>query len=87
MQSLYITFTWNSVPAITTMALPENQPRRADVVKMLVHGRAHRRGTAQRPLQIPLSFTLGVDRSLVRRVEASLQPLPDRRCHHRDPRD
>ncbi|WP_164012844.1 GNAT family N-acetyltransferase [Pyxidicoccus trucidator] len=29
-------------------ALPENQPHRADVAKMLVHSRARRRGVAQR---------------------------------------
>lgn len=30
------------------LALPENQPHRADVAKMLVHRRARRRGIAQR---------------------------------------
>ena len=30
------------------LALPENQPHRADVAKMLVHRRARRRGVAQR---------------------------------------
>lgn len=33
------------------LALPENQPHRADVAKMLVHRRARRRGVAQRLLQ------------------------------------
>jgi GNAT superfamily N-acetyltransferase len=32
------------------LALPENQPHRADVAKMLVHRRARRRGIAQRLL-------------------------------------
>lgn len=32
------------------LALPENQPHRADVAKMLVHRRARRRGVAQRLL-------------------------------------
>lgn len=31
-----------------TMALPDNQPHRADVAKMLVHRRARRAGVAQR---------------------------------------
>jgi GNAT superfamily N-acetyltransferase len=33
------------------LALPENQPHRADVAKMLVHRRARRRGVAQRLMQ------------------------------------
>jgi GNAT superfamily N-acetyltransferase len=33
------------------VSLPENQPHRADVAKMLVHRRARRRGVAQRLLQ------------------------------------
>ena len=33
------------------LALPENQPHRADVAKMLVHSRARRRGTAQRLME------------------------------------
>ena len=33
------------------LALPENQPHRADVAKMLVHRRARRRGIAQRLMQ------------------------------------
>ncbi len=33
------------------LAMPENQPHRADVAKMLVHRRARRRGVAQRLLQ------------------------------------
>lgn len=33
------------------LALPENQPHRADVAKMLVHGRARRRGIAQRLME------------------------------------
>ena len=33
------------------LALPENQPHRADVAKMLVHSRARRRGVAQRLME------------------------------------
>lgn len=33
------------------LALPENQPHRADVAKMLVHRRARRRGVAQRLME------------------------------------
>lgn len=33
------------------LAVPENQPHRADVAKMLVHRRARRRGIAQRLIQ------------------------------------
>ena len=33
------------------LALPENQPHRADVAKMLVHHRARRRGIAQRLME------------------------------------
>lgn len=33
------------------LAVPENQPHRADVAKMLVHRRARRRGVAQRLMQ------------------------------------
>jgi GNAT superfamily N-acetyltransferase len=33
------------------LALPDNQPHRADVAKMLVHSRARRRGIAQRLIQ------------------------------------
>jgi GNAT superfamily N-acetyltransferase len=33
------------------LALPENQPHRADVAKMLVHRRVRRRGIAQRLMQ------------------------------------
>jgi GNAT superfamily N-acetyltransferase len=33
------------------LATPENQPHRADVAKMLVHGRARRRGIARRLMQ------------------------------------
>ena len=33
------------------LALPENQPHRADVAKMLVHRRARRRGVARRLMQ------------------------------------
>ena len=33
------------------LALPDNQPHRADVAKMLVHSRARRRGIAQRLMQ------------------------------------
>ena len=45
--------------------LPENQPHRADVAKMLVHTRARRRGIAQRLMEAVEVAALDEDRTLL----------------------
>ena len=47
------------------LAMPENQPHRADVAKMLVHRRARRRGVAQALLEGLEHAARGENRSLL----------------------
>jgi GNAT superfamily N-acetyltransferase len=47
------------------LALPENQPHRADVAKMLVHRRARRRGVAQRLMEAVEQTALDEGRTLL----------------------
>ncbi|MFL5560635.1 MAG: GNAT family N-acetyltransferase [Gemmatimonadaceae bacterium] len=47
------------------LAMPENQPHRADLAKMLVHRRARRKGVAERLLQAAESAARDEQRTLV----------------------
>lgn len=47
------------------LGLPENQPHRAEVAKMLVHGRARRRGVARRLLDAVERTALAEGRTLL----------------------
>ena len=47
------------------LALPENQPHRADVGKMLVHSRARRRGIAQRLMEAVEQTAIDEGRTLL----------------------
>jgi GNAT superfamily N-acetyltransferase len=44
---------------------PENQPHRADIAKMLVHGRARRRGIAERLLRAAEAAAVAAGRSVL----------------------
>ena len=64
---------WQVVGSVhLVLALPENQPHRADVTKLVVHRRARRRGEARTPSSSPPRPRISANRDSSSAVETTL---------------